>query len=497
MKHSRRTCLNQLLGLAAIGLAGCQSQKLAPAQLSSLFFNRAAFGPRPGDLENFSLEQFLAEQLNPEQIDDKQCEARLAAAKLKTLNKPFAAMWRDHYLLMDQANDLDSDEAWAMVELPYSEAVQSTLIRAVYSRCQLREVLVDFWHNHFNVYGLHDDVSPLMMAYDRDVIRPHVFGNFRRFLQAVASHPAMLLYLNNSSNAASGPNENFARELLELHTLGAMNYGGCQNPRTVATDPTGLAQYYVDNDVYEVSRCFTGWSLDESDSDNTTSGTGQFLLRSEDHDRFNKLVLGRYFRNDQGALADGEAVLDLLAQHPGTARHISFKLCRRLVSDNPPEGLVARAARVFMQHHKDERQLAKLVETVLRSPEFALSHGQKFKRPLEFATSLIRALDIDFRPDEQFVGNFNAMGQPLFGRLTPDGYPDIAQSWQHSSSLWSRWRLADRIIRTSVTQTGRTLSSWSRQILGREAHQTELLTQAKSVRESLGLLVMGPEFQIR
>lgn len=480
-----------------MGLAGCQSHQPAPAQLSSLFFNRAAFGPRPGDLESFSLERFLEEQLNPEQIDDKQCEARLAAANMKTLSKPFAAMWSDHYLLMDQANDLDSDEAWAMVELPYVEAVQATLIRAVYSRCQLREVLVDFWHNHFNVYGLHDDVSPLMMAYDRDVIRPHAFGNFRRFLQAVASHPAMLLYLNNSSNTASGPNENYARELLELHTLGAMNYLGCRNPRQVPSDSTGLAQSYVDNDVYEVSRCFTGWTLDESDSDNTTSGTGQFLLRSQDHDRFNKLVLGRYFRNDQGALSDGEAVFDLLAQHPGTARHIAFKLCRRLVSDAPPQGLVDRTARVFLEHQNDERQLGKVVETILRSPEFALSHGQKFKRPLEFAASLIRALDIDFRPDEQFIAHYNAMGQPLFGRQTPDGYPDVAEGWQHSSSLWSRWRLADRLIKTSVTQTGRTLSSWSRQILGREASQSALLAQAKSIRESIALLVMGPEFQIR
>ena len=493
MPTKRELLQNLALALAGTSLASC-AREPGPS-LAWLVWNRAAFGPGPSDLQDFHLDRFLDEQLHPEQMADEPCQRRLARLGLETLTKSYQDLWLEHYLPMDRA---ETDEDWEWVELPYYETVQATLVRAVHSRCQLREVMADFWHNHFNVYGAHDDVAPLLMAYDRDAIRPHVLGNFHSLLRAVASHPVMLLYLANSSNEVSGPNENFARELLELHTLGAAHYHGSRDPHGVEREGE-LARGYVDNDVYEVARCFTGWTLDESDSDDRTGGSGQFLLRPDRHDRFNKLVLGRYLRSDQGVAKDVETVLEMLAHHPATARHIACKLCRRLVHDDPPPDLVSRAARLFVDQRRAPDQIGQVIALILRSPEFRHSGGSpKFKRPLEFAVSLLRALEVDFEAEDSFVQLFDAMQQPLFGRPTPDGYPDTARHWRHTSSLLHRWRLARAVISQLPLGPTPTLAQWSRRLLGPAAPGFDLAPLSRLERgEALTLLAMSPPFQWR
>ena len=483
--QTRRQWFQKLaIGCAAASLAGC-SQPKAALDPGLRAWNRAAFGPRPGDLEGFRLEAFVEEQLHPAEIDDAVCERRLAEAELSTLDLSLEQLWKGYYLPSEEA---ESQDDWEQAGRPYSETVQATWLRAVYSRRQLHEVLVDFWHNHFNVYGLHDDVYSLLAAYDRDAIRAHTLGNFSEMLLGVARHPVMLLYLDNGSNEVSGPNENYARELLELHTLGAMHYAGASSPRT---------GFFVDNDVYEVARCFTGWGVDDGDDDDTLGGSGRFRYRLERHDRFNKLVLGEWLRSDQDGMVEGEAVLRRLAEHPSTARHLAFKLCRRFVSDDPPAALVEKAADVFWKARHANDQLRQVVGFILRSPEFLAAESFKLKRPFEFAASLARALAVDFEPDEEFLESFEAIGQPLFGRVTPDGYPDRAEAWLQTSGWLARWQLVEGWLAGVPTRGPLELEKWSRRLLGRPCTHPEVLAGCRNPRELVGLLAMGPDFQIR
>jgi uncharacterized protein (DUF1800 family) len=220
---------------------------------------------------------------------------------------------------------------------------------------------------------------------------------------------------------------------------------GVRDPNSVEKDANGVAIGYVDNDVYEAARCLTGWRIDDDlgDWEDGVEKTGNFLYHKPWHDRFNKLVLGRYIPADQEDLKDGYDVLDLLASHPGTARFISRKLCRRFISDIPPESVVQAAANTFLQFKDAPDQLKRVMETILLSVEFKVSWGGKVKRPFEAAMSMMRALNSDFT---RIPGGVNwmmgLMGQALFERRPPDGYPDTRDAWANSMSLLYRWNLA-------------------------------------------------------
>lgn len=442
-------------------------QAAAPAALKTIVFQRLAFGPRPGDLEAFDAlpgateaEQFAAyveQQLSPDSIDDTEFDQRYQAAGFETLEKSAAVLWDEHIVHNPFADD--DERHWWWYELPVRELVQATVLRAAYSRKQLVEVLADFWHNHFNVYGWHEAVAPLFVSYDRDVIRANLLGNFRQMLEAMARHPSMLYYLDNYLSTDAGPNENFARELFELHTLGAENYLGVQPPQAVPGFAEENSSGYVDNDVYEAARCFTGWRVDDDvyEYEDEVGMSGEFLYLRGAHDRFNKLVLGRYIPADQPDLKDGLDVLDLLAQHPGTARHICRKLCRRLVSDEPPEDLVQAAAQVFWEQRAAPDQLRQVVQFILFSDAFRLTWGSKFKRPQEAAYSMLRALEVDFtRPSGGFTWLLEMMGQPIFGRRPPDGYPDLETAWANTMSLLYRWNLAVGLVENWLNDDGET-----------------------------------------
>jgi uncharacterized protein (DUF1800 family) len=401
--------------------------------------NRMGFGPRPGDLAALMalgsttderLAAYVEQQLDPAAIDDSACDAQIAAMGLTTLTKSLAQMWQDH----NRKENID----WGERLRPAAETRYATFMRAVYSKRQLTEVLADFWHNHFNVYGFDFWSGTTWVSYDRDVIRTHMLGNFRTLLEAVATSPAMLYYLDNVSNTSGGPNENFARESFELHTLGAMNYlGALGEPESVPKDEQGSPIGYIDTDVYGATRSFTGWRINEDN--------GNFFFDDKVHDKYAKTVLGVRLDDFLG-VNDGRTVLNLLAFHRGTARHIATKLCRRFISDDPPQTVVDAAAAVFYAQRHAPDQLKQVVRTILLSPEFRTTWGQKVKRPYEYAASLLRAAGADFLPDESFMWIYGRCGQPLFQWQPPNGFPDRKEDWSSTMPLLQRWRLCNWLI---------------------------------------------------
>ena len=419
-------------------------ESIDAAPLAVRVLGRMGFGPRPGDVEAFDalgatdsarVAAYVEQQLDPAGIDDADVETRLAAAGMTTLAKSREQLWAEH-----AANDPE----WYVRLLPAIETERAAFLRALYSRRQLVEVLADFWHDHFNVYGWDYISAPMWVHYDRDVIRANMLGNFRVMLEAVAGSPAMLVFLDNYTNSVAGPNENWARELFELHALGAENYLGVISPDEVPHDAQGRPVGYTDNDVYEATRCFTGWTYDHD--------TGATIFRTDWHDRFQKNVLGRWVAPNQPPFKDGRDVLDFLATHPGTARFIARKLCRRLIADEPPQPVVDAAAAVFAANTGAPDQLTQVVRTILLSPEFAAAWGAKVKRPFELVVGALRAagaeigFDLDSHTGDSFLWLFDATGHGKFNWRAPDGYSDVAVDWLSTATLVPTWRLVNWVF---------------------------------------------------
>jgi uncharacterized protein (DUF1800 family) len=305
-----------------------------------------------------------------------------------------------------------------------SELRQAKLLRVIYGERQLEEVMADFWFNHFNVFMGKGADRYLLAGYERDVIRPHALGKFEDLLLAVAQSPAMLFYLDNwmsvgpNTNFAKsghhGLNENYARELMELHTLGVD--GG-----------------YTQHDVTEVAKVFTGWTL------NRPRKAGEFEFDERKHEPGPKNVLGHEIQN-QGQ-DEGRQVLHLLAQHPSTARFISTKLAQRFVADDPPPALVDKLAKKFESSGGDIREV---LRTLFHSPEFwaPQTYRAKVKTPLEFIASAVRDTGANVQNAMPLVQILNQMGMPLYGSQPPTGYAMKAEAWVNSAALLSRMNFA-------------------------------------------------------
>jgi uncharacterized protein (DUF1800 family) len=422
------------------------ASKTLPALPSAavIALTRLGYGPRQGDIAAFNalgsnapqrLQAWVDQQLDPMSINDALCDAKIAAAGYTTLNKSLAQLWQDH---------VASSPPWNVRLQPYYEVERATLLRAVWSRRQLLEVLTDFWHNHFNVYGPDSWAAPIWAHWDREVIRSNALGNFRAMLGAVAQHPAMLYYLDNYTSSSAGPNENWARELFELHGLGAENYLGVMRQVQVPIGPGGKPIGYVDDDVFETTRCFTGWTFDFA--------TGLFEYRADWHDHFQKTVLGTYIGANQPPLHDGNVVLDEIADHPGTASHIAGKLARRLIGDDPEQSVIDDAASVFESASAAPDQLAQVVRAIVLHPSFLTTWGGKLKRPLEILASAVRAADgrfsfsLDEGDTDTLLWRYDQAGQPLFAWRAPDGYPDHKDDWQSATPRVMSWRLMNWLI---------------------------------------------------
>lgn len=456
MKLPRRQALGLgMAGAAAALLSGCESleQRLtkpilpddafAPVSRAAApgqcLLNRLAYGPRPGDLARLARlgpSVYIDEQLHPEKI----AEAAVLTARLRPLGDVLDA---------DAGTLFDVDDHQLVATLR-----QATLLRAIYSRRQLYERMVEFWTDHFNIYAFKGEGAQLKVADDRDTIRAHALGNFRDLLGASARSAAMLGYLDNGSNRKGIPNENYARELMELHTLGV--HGG-----------------YTQRDVQEVARCLTGWTAERH------WRRGRFTFDSGRHDDGAKRVLGLTLPPG-GGLADGERVLDKLAAHPATAHHIVRKLCRHFLGDEPAP-LVQSLAGLFQTTRGD---LKSVLRPLLLSPE--LSAGPAIlKRPLDYAVSALRALDADTDGGPALQAHLEKMGQPLFGWPMPDGFPERASAW--TGALLPRWNFA---LALAGGQIADTTIDW--QALRQAGAPSRLCDPEQA---ALGL--MSPEFQWR
>ena len=419
--------------------------------------NKLAFGPSDADLHSIAkvgAEGWLAQQLKPPVEDD--CAARIASThiRLKYSSKtPEAEVDEDRSLAV-LAEPIE--QHWKVVEKAlagqertfFRTAVAcATTIRAVHSRWQLREVLVDFWHNHFNVNAVGDNlIAVALPTYDNEVIRRHALGNFRELLEAVAKSAAMQIYLNNRSSRGGAANENYARELFELHTLGRPAYLNAlyNRWRDVPGALEGRPQGYIDQDVYEAARAFTGWSIEDGagiGAGRRLPMTGKFIYVENWHDNYQKRILATEFDPYQSPLADGRRVLDMVADHPATARYVCEKLCRRLVSDTPDAAVVAAAVKVWTEQRHKPDQIARTVEAIVHTDAFRRSAGSKVKRPLELYASFARSAGIAVAPTPGLLGELDGSGQRLFGWGPPTGHPDENDYWLSSAMMRRRWSL--------------------------------------------------------
>lgn len=428
MKLARRTFLSILAGGAAIGATGGCSRiidELAQPDLPdvlnppggdtrhpiALLLNRAAFGPTPGQIEEVERDgraRWIDRQLNYKDIDDDALGWRLRRYDSIRMNTADLLSFRS-----------DEDSSYVANEL-----ARSTLVRAVFSKRQLYEVMVNFWSDHFSLYHFKDKKVTVLKTFDdREVIRPHVLGKFSDLLRASAHSPAMLTYLDNIVNEKSHPNENYAREIMELHTLGVD--GG-----------------YTEKDIQEVARCFTGW---------TVNGRGRFEFDDSMHDDGEKTVLGEKIPAG-GGKRDADRVLEILIAHPSTARFISTKLVRRFIADDPPPEFVEACITTWQTSEGDMRAI---LRTLLNHPEFDQA-PPKFKRPFEFLVSLLRATLANYDGDTDLVLRLERMGQRPFGWVTPDGYPDYAEIWK--GGMLGRWNLAADAARSALP--GASIDLW-------------------------------------
>jgi uncharacterized protein (DUF1800 family) len=440
--------------------------------------NHLTFGATAASIAEFNalgasdtarLTAFLNQQLNPAAIDDSAFDTRLTNAGYSTLSKPLTQLWSEH-VLNDPVYDVRMRPAW--------EVQRSALARAMHSKRQLQEVVVGFWHNHFNVTLTDFSAAPVYMHYHRDVIRANALGNFRKMLEAVAQSTAMLYYLDNESNTRSGPNENFARELLELHTFGAENYLGFMDPFQVPPCPEdpSFPIGYTDVDVYETASAFTGWSVKDGHWQYPTENDGSFVYRQAWHDAGPKFVLGKFLNPEQPAMKDGRDILDRLAQHPRVAKFICRKLIRRFVSDRPDQTLVDSAAVVFRANWQQPDQIARTLRHILLSDAFIHSWGMKNRRPFELVAAALRATGTDWTPrvgdaksDEMFW-RIAPTGHAPYEWAAPNGYPDVGLAWSGANSYAMSWKLLNWITETSensvpmapilaTTRTG--VSNWT------------------------------------
>ena len=435
--------------------------------------SRAAYGPWPGDIEKVrevGSEKWIEQQLNPESIDDTACDLRA---------RRFETIWHEPGTCYEYKKTVLREEI-----------ARHTLLRALYSKRQLLEVMVGFWTDHLNINLEKGDCIYLKPSDDRLVIRTHALGKFKDLIRASATSPAMLVYLDGNQNQKKEPgdvpNENYARELLELHTLGVN--GG-----------------YTQTDVYEAARSLTGWRL------RTGWRKGTVYFDPSLHDDGDKRVLGRIIPAGGGA-ADVDRLVEIACTHPATAHHVATKLVRRFVSEDPPASLVQRVTSVFIETDGD---IKSLLRAILTSDEFKSAKGLKFKRPFQYIVSCLRALGADTQAHQPLIEYLQRMGQGPFQYPAPDGYPDRTAPWL-GTLLW-RWNFGFSAASNQVPTVNVAMDQLARAIggfrpetllpyfIGRKGSSAELkaiadyqrssFRNSNSYPEMVAVVLASPAFQ--
>ncbi|MCV2348688.1 DUF1800 family protein [Paucibacter sp. Y2R2-4] len=530
---SRRLLLQGLLAGLSPALTWAASARAVSAPMEVLSaeerafhaLNRLGFGPSPAEVSAMRrlgpglwLEQFLQQQMQSASSLPQDLQAQLQALETLSLSQAaLLARFRQARELgkksgkdgeksapaaaqQEQAMKSAEQSRRDLIRPLVLEASKQRLLRALASPAQLEEVLVDFWFNHFNVYAGKGPVGALVGSYEREAIRPFVFGKFRQMLGAVAKHPAMLIYLDNAQSVgsdsaavaraqarrarmgdsaaprASGLNENYARELMELHTLGVD--GG-----------------YTQRDVTELARILTGWTVDYRAV--LRAGESQraslFIFDAARHDGGSKQWLGRQVQ--AAGQQEGEMALDVLAAHPATARHLAFKFAQAFVSDVPPPALVAHLAERFLQSQGDLRVL---VQSLLDSEQFWSREAfqSKIKSPYRYLISSLRASGVQLDDAPGALAHLARAGMPLYGAATPDGYKNTSEAWMNPEALAQRMQWAQRLIRAGRSAGSGQLSSNDLQVtLGAslsERSRQALASEPADLR--LALLLGSPDF---
>ena len=455
--------------------------------------NRLTFGVRPGDqarVTAMGVEAYIEEQLAPQKVADGLCE-RVIRHEFDSLADPEGTLFPRKGDAGDPLQQLfpAMKDRGARVSHLYEykdkvlldDLTRATVLRAVLSERQLYEVMVQFWTDHFNIDPSKAEAKWLKVADDRDVIRAHALGNFREMLRASAVSPAMLWYLDGRMNRRvkpeDKPNENYARELLELHTLGV--HGG-----------------YTQQDVMEVARCLTGWTV----RDKKRFFKGRVEFHAWEHDDGAKRVLGGEIPGGLGA-RDLDRVLEIVVAHPSTAKHVAEKLCRRFIADDAPEAAVAATAAAFAQSGGD---IPATLRALFASEDFRAPavRGGKFKRPFHFVVSALRATDAQTDATKPLVDYLVRLGHAPFRYATPDGYPEAATHWQ-SSLLW-RWNFASALANNGIKGTSIAAEDLRARLGGDEALMATVLGRVPSAVEraayhesgaGLALLLASPAFQ--
>jgi uncharacterized protein (DUF1800 family) len=480
------------IGLAAAPSSGAGTPPMAASEQALHVLNRLGFGPRPGDVDRvleLGVPEWIARQLEPASIPDDAAAAALkqfptlsmtAAELVQKFELPLREARRQRrmelagqdYAMatgMTEGADLADEADKIRQKIPpenrprrvIEELTAARIVRAAQSDRQLNEVLVDFWMNHFNVFAGKGLDRVFTTSFERDVIRPRIWGRFEDLLLATAKSPAMLVYLDNAQSIADeahrparpipvgralfghgplgmgnrgpakkgppgGLNENYARELMELHTLGVD--GG-----------------YTQTDVTELARLLTGWSVTRPEQG------ADFVFRAPLHDAESKTVLGNVFPAG-GGIEEGERMIGILARHPSTARHIAFQLCQRFVADAPPAALVDRVAKTFLATDGDLRAT---VRAILTSPEFfdPRYYRAKIKSPFEYVVSAVRAVGAE--PDSvlPLARQLALLGEPLYLSQPPTGYPDTAEAWVSTGALLGRLNFAIQLAADKLPGT--------------------------------------------
>jgi uncharacterized protein (DUF1800 family) len=470
------------LSLAALPLLGTRAARASSSPAIALHaLNRLGYGPRAGELARWGVLDWPAlveQQLNPTSLTlPAELQSRLDA--LQARQRPLADSVRAYREAERKAN-AEKDEKGAenmrreLVQTHVLDAAEARLLRALESPRQLEERLVEFWFNHFNVFLGKGPLRVMVGDYEARAIRPYVLGRFRDLLGATAKHPAMLFYLDNwmSSGPASmadarrpramanrpqGLNENYARELMELHTLGVD--GG-----------------YTQRDVTELARVLTGWGIDRR-------GSGGFAFDETRHDSGSKEWLGQSVPGR--GQRQGEWALDQLARHPKTAQRMAFKLAQHFVADQPDPQLVAATAQTFLQSDGDLLHPAARSEAV---------QGAQFKSPYRFVLSLLRATG--YTPDnaeawQPVLQGLRGLGQPLFGCVTPDGYKTTRDAWLDPEALTRRAELASRLAQRLQPAPDALLATLSVAI----GPATRATVAQQPARQQAALLLGSPDFQ--
>ncbi len=417
---------------------------LALVNRVTMGFNQATYD----EAESLGYMAFLEQQLDPDSIDDTDWETRLAALGYDTLTMTSQQIYNTYA---------------EMQGVPVQHLVRASLLRGVYSKKQLLERMVEFWTDHFNINIQDGQCRRLKTADDRDVIRQHALGNFPDLLEASATSGCMLFYLDNYTNIVGLAQENYARELMELHTLGV---GGG----------------YTQADVEEVARCLTGWTFW-----GVASGIfGDFRYRDNLHDQGEKTVLGNVIAPN-GGVNDGYDVIDILAYHPSTARFISHKLCERFLGYDPPEDIVESTKATYLATGGDIKEMLRVI---LHPTSLTYLATPKFKRPVHLMTSLLRATQANVLQPRYIDDQVGLMGQRPFHWDPPDGYPDSLETW--SASLLIRWQFASSVLASTqsvgIDVVG-LLASQGGNVPGQQAQAiNQILTGGTMSNEEVNLL---------